>query len=575
MDVPDATRRGTTMHRCHRFRLPTLTALTLLAVSTPAQTTTRENVASNGVQGTLGAAEPMLSADGRFVAFRSSSPDLVPGDTNGTADIFVRDRIAGVTTRVSVDSSGAQANTNCAQVAISANGRFVVFETAASNLVAGDTNGTTDIFCHDRQTATTTRVSLGAGGQQATSLCQHGSISADGRYVAFHSSDNTLVPGDQCVGTDVFVRDRQLGITTLVSAGFTGGQTFNNRLYPRISADGSTVVFDSTADDLVQNDLNGVRDVFAWSRASGAITLVSLTSAGAQGNAQSLEASVSGTGRYVAFSSAATNFGGGIANSGQFDVFVRDRLTGQTECASMTHTGADADGFAQGGTTTDDGRFVAFWSVATNLVPGDSNGVYDCFLRDRQTATTLRVSVSAAGLQGRNQSTQPFAAAGGRFVAFTSSTTTFVLPDTNGTSDVFVRDLGATSVATAYGTGCRGTSPFVPQAEGIGQPFLGNSGFAIGVAEGFPQQLAILALSLTPASVPYGTCTVLLGGTAVSLPGSFTDLSGFASAAFPIPSAPSLAGVTIRGQYVVFDPNGRFLGFAALSQGLAVTLNLP
>jgi hypothetical protein len=262
MDVPDATRRGTTMHRCHRFRLPTLTALTLLAVSTPAQTTTRENVASNGVQGTLGAAEPMLSADGRFVAFRSSSPDLVPGDTNGTADIFVRDRIAGVTTRVSVDSSGAQANTNCAQVAISANGRFVVFETAASNLVAGDTNGTTDIFCHDRQTATTTRVSLGAGGQQATSLCQHGSISADGRYVAFESSAENLIGNDTNNFIDVYLRDRKRRTTVRVSLTNAGAEGNSESSYPFLSANGRFVAFQSIATNLIGNDTNAVTDIY-------------------------------------------------------------------------------------------------------------------------------------------------------------------------------------------------------------------------------------------------------------------------------------------------------------------------
>lgn len=552
-----------------------LTASALLATAASGQTTTRETVSSTGVQGTSGSASPVLSADGRFVAFRSAAPNLVPGDTNGRNDIFVRDRVTGQTTRVSVDSAGVQANGDSTQCHLSANGRFVAFESFATNLVAGDTNGLLDIFCHDRQTGQTTRVSLGASGQQAANQCTHCSISADGRFVTFQSPDNNLVPGDNCVGVDIFLRDRQLGTTSIVSVSNTTGQTFSDRLYARISDDGNTVVFDSSATDLVSNDTNGLGDVFAWSRLNGSMTRVSLSSAGQQGNGQSLEASVSGTGRYVVFSSAATNFGGGVANTSLFDVFVRDLVTGQTTCASVTNGGADANLFSQRGTITDDGRYVTFWSGATNLIPNDTNGVYDCFLRDRQNATTTRVSVSSAGIEGFRQSTEPLIAAGGRYITFTGTSTNFVLPDTNGSGDVFVRDLEATAVALAYGTSCPGTSPFGPQAEGIGQPFVGNGNFAVGVWEGFPSQLAILAMSLTPASIPYGPCNVLLGGNVISMPASFTNIAGFASTPCPIPAIPAFAGLTLHAQYAVFDPNGLLLGNAALSQGLAITLNLP
>lgn len=556
-------------------RLALLTTATLLATGASGQTTTREGVSSTGVQGNSGSGAPVLSADGRFVAFISPSTNLVPGDTNGRADVFVRDRQTGQTTRVSVDSTGVQANANSGKFDMSADGRFVVFDSSASNLVAGDTNGRVDVFCHDRQTGQTTRVSLGASGQQATGDCRWPSISTDGRFVAFQSSDNNLVSGDNCVQEDIFLRDRQLGTTILVSTSITTGQTFTPRNAPDLSADGNTVVFDSAATDLVSTDLNNVNDVFAWSRLTGGISLVSLTSGGLQGDRQSLEAKVSATGRYVVFTSGSTNFGGGVANGNQFDVFVRDRQNSLTTCASLTHGGADANDFAQGGTITDDGRFVAFWSNATNLIPNDTNGVYDCFLRDRQNATTTRVSVSSAGLQGPSQSTQPAVAAGGRYVAFAGSSTNFVLPDTNGTGDAFVRDLEATAVALAYGTSCRGTSPFGPQAEGIGQPFVGNGNFAVGVWEGFPSQLAILAMGLAPASIPYGPCNVLLGGTVISMPTSFTNIAGFASTPCAIPANPAFAGLTLYAQYAVFDPNGLLLGSVALSQGLAITLNLP
>jgi Tol biopolymer transport system component len=550
-------------------------SMLLLTDGAAAQTTTREHAASNGSQGNSGAAAGRLSADGRFVAFRSPSSNLVPGDTNGVADVFVRDRQTGQTTRVSVDSSGVQGNNFCGVCDISADGRYVVFESYASNLVAGDTNGQTDVFCHDRQTGQTTRVSLAAAGQQATIHCTRGSISADGRFVAFMSDDNSLVPGDVCVGTDVFVRDRQLGTTLLASPSLFTFQQFTSRANPEISDDGNTVVFDSYASDLVTIDTNGFADVFAWSRITGTVSLVSVATSGALGNQISVEARVSSNGRYVVFTSSATNFGGGtgLGNGSNFDVFVRDTVANTTECVSIATNGAGATDIAQGGSITDDGRFVAFWSGANNLVPNDTNAVYDCFLRDRQAATTTRVSLSASGIQGRSQSTNPSIAANGRYIAFDSTARNLVIPDSNGTGDVFVRDLAALAVATAYGTPCPGASPIPSQAEGIGQPFVGNASFAVGVTDGFPIAAALLALATTSASIPVGPCTVLLGTGLLLGPTTYTDNFGFTSSPLPIPANPTLTGLTIYAQYLVFDPNGQFLGFAQLSQGLAITLH--
>jgi len=557
----------------HLLRI--LGAATLGVSGLLAQTTTRETVSSAGTQGTSGANRPRLSADGRFASFTSPSANLVASDTNGVADIFVHDRQSGQTTRVSVDSAGVQANGTCGQSDISADGRFVVFESSATNLVAGDTNGRQDIFCHDRQTGVTTRASLGAAGQQALQNCSQASVSADGRFVVFQTDDNALVPGNTCVGTDVFLRDRQLGTTSWVSTSLTTAQTFTNRQRGRVSDDGNTVVFDSAADDLDANDFNGQNDVFAWSRPTGAITLVSLTSGGAQGNGASLDASVSADGRFVVFTSAATNFGSGTGpgNGNADDVFVRDRQTGSTTCVSVSSAGVAATTSVQGGSITDDGRLVAFWSQASGLVPGDTNAVFDCFLHDRQTALTTRVSLSPSGLQGRSQSSEPFVAGNGRYVAFSSSATNFVIPDTNGTADVFVRDLAATAVALAYGSSCGGTSPIPAQAEGIGQPFVGNTGFRIGVCNGFPSAQSVLALSVTSASYFVGPCEIGVGGSLAVLDGGFTDIFGFGSTPFPIPPNGGLAGATVYGQYLVLDPNGEFLDLAHLSQPLAITVN--
>jgi hypothetical protein len=139
---------------------------------------------------------------------------------------------------------------------------------------------------------------------------------------------------------------------------------------------------------------------------------------------------------------------------------------------------------------------------------------------------------------------------------------------------VSVRDLAATATTLAYGTSCCGTSVFPPFIASVGgQPLLGNAGLAIGVGGGFPQRLAVLAMSLAPASIPLGTCEVLLADAPTMLPSGLTDLDGFASTPFPVPANSSLAGLTVHGQYLVLDPNGHFLGFASLTEGLAVTLD--
>src|SRR5437867_3098602 len=159
-------------------------------------TTERVSVASDGTEGNAASAGATLSADGRFVAFHSAATNLVAGDTNGTNDVFVHDRQTGITERVSVASDGTQGNKASSDPALSADGRFVAFHSTASNLVAGDTNGATDVFVDDRQTGTTARVSAAAVGTEGNAASAGAALSADGRLVAFHSSATNLVAGD-------------------------------------------------------------------------------------------------------------------------------------------------------------------------------------------------------------------------------------------------------------------------------------------------------------------------------------------------------------------------------------------
>ena len=179
-----------------------------------------------------------ISADGRYIAFGSSSSTLVAGDTNGQADVFVYDRQTAVTARVSVATDGTQGNGFSADPALSGDGRYVAFRSAASNLVAGDTNATTDIFVHDRQTGVTTRASVASDGTQSNGLSQKVAISTDGRYVTFKSSASSLVPADTNDVTDVFVHDRLTGVTTRESVASNGLQGFRSSEKPALSGDG-------------------------------------------------------------------------------------------------------------------------------------------------------------------------------------------------------------------------------------------------------------------------------------------------------------------------------------------------
>jgi Tol biopolymer transport system component len=421
-------------------------------------TTTRVSVASDGTQGNSGSAWSAISADGRYVAFDSSASNLVPGDTNGVPDIFVHDQQTGQTSRVSVASDETQGNSESSAPSISADGRYVAFYSSASNLVPGDTNGAPDIFVHDRQTGQTTVVSVASDGTQGNGVSYRPSISGDGRYVAFHSVASNLVPSDTNYAQDVFVHDRQTGQTSRVSVASDGTQGNSHSSWPSISAGGRYVAFHSWASNLVPDDTNGEADVFVHDRQTGQTSRVSVASDGTQGNTLSERPSISGDGRYVAFHSVASNLVPGDTNDAQ-DVFVHDRQAGQTTVVSIASDGTQGNGDSRYPSISADGRYVAFESHASNLVPGDSNGVRDIFVHDRQTGQTTVVSVASGGTQGNSNSWEPFISADGRYVAFGSDANNLVPGDSNGVADVFVheRDSPLPSLIANYADGQPGS----------------------------------------------------------------------------------------------------------------------
>jgi Tol biopolymer transport system component len=287
---------------------------------------------------------------------------------------------AAETTLVSVHSDGTQGDDVSSFASISAHGRYVAFTSAASTLVTGDTNNGLDVFVHDRQTGTTTRVSLGLNGNQANGSSQEPSISAGGRYIAFYSGASNLVRGDTNRASDVFVYDRQTGTTSRVSLRSNGNQANRNSSVPSISGNGRYVAFYSNASNLVRGDTNDKFDAFVHDRQTGTTRRVSISSNGNQGNRSSYFPSISGDGRYVAFFSGASNLVRGDTNS-RFDVFVRDRQTGTTRRVSVGPNGSQGNRVSGWPSISGDGQYVAFQSNASNLVPGDANNTYDLFVR--------------------------------------------------------------------------------------------------------------------------------------------------------------------------------------------------
>ncbi len=361
------------------------------------------SIAPEGAAGNSWSSGAALSADGRYVAYYSWASNLSLGDANAVQDVFVFDRQSGVNERVSVASGGGQANGRSgdgrlgARPAISADGRVVAFHSQASNLVAGDSNGVADVFVRDRLTGETARVSLSTQGAQGSDDSTRPALSADGRVVAFQSRAKNLDlahPNPDGV-SQIYVHDRDMGRTDLISLGADGLAGNGDAVDAALSADGRWVVFSAQATNLIANDANGANGaahIFVYDRQSGALERVSVSSAGIPANRDAATPAISADGRFVAYASAASNLVDGDGN-GMADIFVFDRATRHTGRASVAvtapWTAAEANSDSQGPPALSaDGRFVAFVSSASNLAAADdgaedTNAAADVFLHER------------------------------------------------------------------------------------------------------------------------------------------------------------------------------------------------
>jgi hypothetical protein len=336
-----------------------------------------------------------LSADGQTAIFTDPTA-RVPADTNGywVTDVYAYQ--SGAIELISQGPTGTCGNSySSTPGGVSANGRFVVFTSYSTNLIAGGTNGQVQVYLRDRTTQTTEIVSVSTSGAQGNGLSQHAVVSDDGRFVAFESSATNLVAGDSSGFIDIFLRDRQLGVTTRVSLDSNGVEANQQSTDPAMSGDGRFIAFQSRASNLVPADTNGVEDVFVRDTLAGVTRRVSLSSSAEQANAACTGASISGEGRFVTFDSAATNLAPGV-RSGHHDVFLRDRESSRTELISVGADGQDLDyGGYWGAKISAGGRFVVF--NGSNPGCAFDTPQTNVFLRDRGAPGSVQANCIGHG----------------------------------------------------------------------------------------------------------------------------------------------------------------------------------
>ncbi|MBM0274863.1 TolB family protein [Micromonospora tarensis] len=399
------------------------------------------DAASDGTPGNGGVGGSDISDDGRYVAFASTSDNLVPGDTNDNTDIFVRDTETGTTTLVSAGLDGQPANDGATYTAaISGNGRYVAFTSYASNLVPGDTNNERDVFVHDRQTGSTTLVSAFAGGRQIRGSSSGATISDDGRYTAFIVTSYSGDLDDQGLwlyGQVAYVHDSQLGKTTRVSPQADGGSDLT-AYEVAISGSGRQVAFSGSGDWI--GDGGTSTGIFVHDLTSGATVRANLPATEGEFR-NGANPSISRDGTKVSWESYEPYVPTDTNAMG--DVYVRDLTADTTVLVSASRGSAGAgNSYSTSGRLAAGGRYVSFYSSASDLAPRDGNGIAsDVFVRDLNTGRTTAVSTTAAGATGNGESFHANPSANGSRIVFSSRATDLGVDPGDGHEHLFVRCL--------------------------------------------------------------------------------------------------------------------------------------
>ncbi|MDH5259066.1 MAG: hypothetical protein OEX07_13715, partial [Gammaproteobacteria bacterium] len=380
---------------------------------------------------------PSLNYDGSKIVFVSQSGKLV-GDTNSQSNVYLKNRNTNTLKRISLSKNSTTQAANKASYGpdISADGNKIVFYSLATDIVSSDTNGKTDVFLHDLTTGKSQLVSVTQSGVQGNAESTEAQISDDGNFVAFSSASTTLTGINTNNKRHIYVKNlstQSLEIVSVNNAGEAGDQ---DSFSPSISGDGRYITFVSIANNFDSHSASGQYDIYLHDRQNGVTERISFGDTGVVSNSHSSLPSISADGRYISYMSLASNLASNDTDN-TMDIFVYDRETGNVEKATTTAT---TSGPSYSPKISSNGRFVAFYSSAFNLVSDDNNGRDDFFVYDRYLKTTELLSISATGAQTSKNVDSVVAISGdGKITAFASADDTLVSGDSNRTSDVFVR----------------------------------------------------------------------------------------------------------------------------------------
>ena len=406
-----------------------------------AQTTKRVSVTSSGVQSDGESFITAVSGDGRYVAFSSFSTNLIPGGTNGWLQVLRYDSNDGSIIDTSLDYLGEQADIYSWFPTISADGNRVAFTSNSRALVPDAPDYVFQSYVRDVTANQTLIASSSAEGEAGDDESYFSAISGNGRYVAFSSFATNIVP-EGSETEHVYVKDLQTGAIVRASVSTAGVPGNGRSSAPQISYDGRYAVFSSDATNLVDDDTNGVADVFVRDLQLNTTERVNVSSTGQQANGGSDWPTISGDGRYVAFECTASNLVIPNTAAGRSNVYVYDRLMRTIMIASVDSEGNYGNAGSSGGVISANGRYVVFNSEATNLVDAPHTAQTQVYSHNLVTGQTVIVSVSSDGVPGNASSDWQSVSSDGRVVAFASDASDLVPNDTNGERDIFVHELG-------------------------------------------------------------------------------------------------------------------------------------
>jgi Tol biopolymer transport system component len=413
--------------------------------------TIRVSLSSDEAETNRNSDGPRISSGGDYIVFSSNASNLYASDTNESSDIFRRRVSTGVTQIASLRYNGMISDGANGNPDISSDGQYIAFNSTATNLVTGDSNGASDVFRRDMETGSLRIVSIPSGVEGVGNAgSDRPAISSDGNRIAFESEATNLVEPDSNSVQDIFLSDILEDTISRVSVSSDDRQANGASYNPDISDDGDFVVFESNATNLVDGDTNGVTDVFV--RSGSSTSRVSVDSGYNEANGASANPRISSDGRYIAFYSEASDLVSGDTN-GFADIFVRDTQEGITTRVSVSSEGDQADDDSGYPDISSDGRYIVFQSDATNLVHNDTNGTRDIFMHDMTTGMTTRVSMGTGGVQSGGTSVLASVSTNGTFVAFSSGASNLVSGDTNTRIDIFRNETDRTAPIVTFGVG--------------------------------------------------------------------------------------------------------------------------